>query len=223
MNDYKSPWKITLTVTLVAVAIYAFLNIMAAHAGTITKHKDGHGVFVGDFTRGTEQQIARFLNANPNVKAISLNSNGGVLGEGVRTGRLFDKRKIDTHVVRGARCISACAMAFLGGPAQQLDGTVAFHNAARPDQSKTSKTELSHGGQVIGAYIFQHFLEMGYSAQLPALILMNAHGNRLMVFKNKGDLDKFYVGDPKEKKASELLNMNLVSHNWAMSLIKEAR
>jgi hypothetical protein len=69
---------------------------------------------------------------------VTLSSPGGSYLEGIRLARLFAETKTSTLVPKGARCYSACAIAFLGGqegerygvaPARMLQpgGKIGFH------------------------------------------------------------------------------------------------
>lgn len=54
-------------------------------------------------------------------RRLCMDSPGGALAEGVAMARLLREARIGTAVGRGARCLSACAVAFMGGTAE-LEG-----------------------------------------------------------------------------------------------------
>lgn len=77
-------------------------------------------------TNGVDQPLA----------AIELSSSGGDLFESIKIGYLFREFDVGTIVRRGDTCLSACAMAFLGGTSSHL-----------PPQPVISRT-IEIGGQV---------------------------------------------------------------------------
>jgi hypothetical protein len=95
-------------------------------------------------------RIATLSNAT-----IAFRSEGGSLLAGMRIGTLIRENGFVTVVPNGARCASACAIAWLGGR-QRLIGIgskVGFHAAyVRRDHRKI---ESGPGNAVLGAYLFQ--------------------------------------------------------------------
>jgi hypothetical protein len=86
---------------------------------------------------------------------IAFRSDGGSLLAGIRIGTLIRDNGFVTLVPDGARCASACAIAWLGG-AQRLigiDSRVGFHAAYVLKGHRT--TESGPGNAVLGAYLFQ--------------------------------------------------------------------
>ena len=76
----------------------------------------------GPLTRGDAEAMKRILSALPASSStsgpratIELSSRGGDLYEGLKLGYLFRDHNVATVVRRGDICISACALAFLGG------------------------------------------------------------------------------------------------------------
>lgn len=51
----------------------------------------------------------------PHGNRICLDSEGGSLSEGVKLSKLFNAAAVGTAVGRGQKCLSACALAFMGG------------------------------------------------------------------------------------------------------------
>ncbi len=60
---------------------------------------------------------------------MSLNSDGGSFPEGLMLARLFNKRLVTTLVKRDARCLSACALAFMGGATSGAHGSMLLSRA----------------------------------------------------------------------------------------------
>jgi hypothetical protein len=62
------------------------------------------------------------------VNAIYLDSDGGLLADGLALGNLFRRYSIITSVATGQTCASSCAIAFLGGDFRSINGgTLMFH------------------------------------------------------------------------------------------------
>jgi hypothetical protein len=107
----------------------------------------------GDALR-LQTQLAKLA---PNKRvAILLNSIGGAYEEGKALGRLFHNAKISTFVLgNGGLCLSACAMAFLGGrdfvtggPLRAIiqGGSLGFHQFRKilPPEQKFTKADLEN-------------------------------------------------------------------------------
>jgi len=105
----------------------------------------------GDALR-LQSEIAKLA---PNKRvAILLNSVGGAYEEGKALGRLFYNAKISTFVLgNGGLCLSACAMAFLGGrdlvtgePLRAViqGGSLGFHQFRKilPPEQRFTKADL---------------------------------------------------------------------------------
>jgi hypothetical protein len=92
------------------------------------------------------------------VNYISLNSDGGSLGIAIRIGQLLRRKQIATSTGIETICLSACAIAFLGGPIRSVDNSwgaiseakiepqdvLGFHafNLARNGSAQLSAAEL---------------------------------------------------------------------------------
>ena len=86
---------------------------------------------------------------------VAFRSEGGSLLAGIRIGTLIRESGFATLVPDGARCASACAVAWLGG-VHRLLGTgskVGFHAAYVLKGHKA--TESGPGNAVLGAYLYQ--------------------------------------------------------------------
>lgn len=83
----------------------------------------------GPLAPGTAERVAAIL-SEPRARAAPrrlavLRSEGGAWAEGVALARLFRASHVGTVVPEGARCLSACAIAFLGGAVEDpAAGTV---------------------------------------------------------------------------------------------------
>lgn len=116
------------------------LSLQGAAALEFSKHENDSAnllavLATGPIERGDADRFRAFLARWPAKKrtAIYLNSPGGNLYEGMALGRAFHELGVRTVIEgNGAQCLSACALAFLGGRDQ--DGT--------PWRTKSSSSQL---------------------------------------------------------------------------------
>lgn len=116
------------------------LVVARAQALDFSKHEnDGASLAailaVGPVQIGDADRFRAYLARTPIKKrtAIYLNSPGGNLYEGMRLGLAFHQLGVRTVIEGGsAKCVSACALAFLGG--RDSDG--------KPWRTKSSSSEL---------------------------------------------------------------------------------
>ena len=52
---------------------------------------------------------------------VSLNSDGGLLIEGIALGKVFRKHKVHTTITKDQKCRSSCSTAFLGGSTRNME------------------------------------------------------------------------------------------------------
>ena len=76
--------------------------------------RNGRDLYVeGEIGRGFAARLAEALDRNPGIRAVSLDSLGGLSGEAVAARAVVRARGLDTFVE--AQCHSACVDVFLGG------------------------------------------------------------------------------------------------------------
>lgn len=101
----------------------------------------------GQIVRGDAQRVQRFIAEQPKGRpiAVSFNSGGGLIDEALAMGRHFHAHGVRTYVSgKGRQCLSACALAFLGGRdetgrAYRVKGSearIGFHNFRRNQPTK---------------------------------------------------------------------------------------
>jgi hypothetical protein len=140
---------------VLVTAFFCALNSANAAKIDVSHLDDGALVLLqGDIEL---DDIAQFwAKAAPLSKAtIAFRSDGGSLLAGIRIGALIRENGFTTLVPEGARCASACAVAWLGGH-QRLMGNgskVGFHAAFVLKGHRT--VESGPGNAVLGAYLFQ--------------------------------------------------------------------
>lgn len=111
------------------------------------------------------------------LATLSLDSKGGALEEGMRVGRLLRQFGVSTIVRTGKRCLSTCAIAFLGGATPGAAGLVAYRQleiggrlgfhafyAPRDGDARDAATSRARGvteGRATSAIVVAYVLEMG--------------------------------------------------------------
>lgn len=104
----------------------AAASLLGAHSATaaemrLVEGRAGQGVSIeirGAIVKGDADRLAGLVRSAPRGRpeAVVLNSPGGSIGEALQMGRYFRANGITTMVRgNGAHCLSACALAFLGG------------------------------------------------------------------------------------------------------------
>ncbi|WP_340160748.1 hypothetical protein [uncultured Hoeflea sp.] len=147
----------------------------------------------GEITSDTPQRFREYLQNNSIGYALALNSDGGDLAAGVELGKIFRQEGLRVSVGRtvplqdtglgqsrtvneGARCLSACAYAFLGGSIRRIeeDGQLGFHQFA--DEALDEKQSITTSGlaasiasareQYVTGFLVDYINRMGISAEL---------------------------------------------------------
>lgn len=187
----------SLVVSLLWVIAAILLIAPATHAMTlavVTKHVTaGAGTFVsheinltGPFEPGGSDELEAVLEKlkarggtkpGDSLATLSLDSKGGALEEGMRVGRLLRQFGVSTIVRNGKRCLSSCAIAFLGGATRgtagpvadrqlEIGGRLGFHAfyAPRDGDARDAATSRARGvteGRATSAIVVAYVLEMG--------------------------------------------------------------
>lgn len=114
------------------VTIAGLLAAIAASAADISISgtvNDGWGdlqkiVLSGKIVKGDAKRIGKIVTEDSSI--VFLKSSGGDYREGLALAELFKAKKVRTAVASGDSCLSACAIAFLGGSAYGEEGTEPF-------------------------------------------------------------------------------------------------
>jgi hypothetical protein len=80
----------------------------------------------GEINQGDALRFAAAITAAKPIDEIMFYSPGGSLEEGMKIGVLIRKGGFGTRVPAGARCISACNFAFIGGVSRMIDSDATF-------------------------------------------------------------------------------------------------
>ena len=150
----------------------------------------------GDFDLGISEDVrtALYLHADKIDHAV-LSSPGGLAYEGYKVGEILSEHKTPVRIAKGTACLSACAIAFIGGTNYEIDnGILGFHKAhlsgTEPFKNQEEAFDLGQGS---GAYDMYYILSNGFSSSLTAGIINLTSPSKFIVFTDTDDLMEFYV------------------------------
>jgi len=150
--------------------------------------------FRGNFVKGLKDDFMRMLTIYPKTKIISMSSPGGLLDEGYEVGRLLSNYRVSVWVPRDQACISACALAFIGGDNYMVSGLLAFHAPWLPAYDGGMKImDIYSQGQNTGAVQSYWFALNGFRAQLYMTITQYTNRDTFLMFLNTRDLNYFLM------------------------------
>ena len=156
----------------------------------------------GDFDLGISDDIHTALkNHSDIIDEVVLNSLGGLGYEGYKTGAILSEYGLPTRVAKGTYCLSACAVAFIGGTNYVIDdGILGFHKGHLAGKEPfMSQDEAFDNGQQAGTYNAYFILANGFSIDLALAIDKWSDPNNFVVFTTTEDLNKFYVRSEEDK------------------------
>ena len=81
---------------------------------------EANGIITDDTYDAFFKLIEKVESEDNNVSYVSFNSEGGNLGAAIRIGELLRRKNIATAVGYADQCVSACAIAFLGGEIRSI-------------------------------------------------------------------------------------------------------
>ena len=151
----------------------------------------------GDFDLGISDDVRTALNIHADIidEAV-LNSPGGLGYEGYAVGSILSEYAIPTRVASGTACLSACAVAFIGGTDYQVEGILGFHKGHLAGQSPfINQEEAFDAGQQAGSFNLYYLMANGFAVDLGFQIDRRSSPSHFVVFTNTEDLLKFYVRD----------------------------
>jgi len=150
--------------------------------------------FKGTFVKGLTENFIRALRVYPDVKAVTMSSPGGSLDEGYKLGNAMSNYNLIVMVPKGQSCVSACALAFVGGWKYLVGGLLAFHSPYLPKYDpETVLEEIYYSGQFTGVQQMYYFAANGFRAQLYMTIAQYTDRENFMVFTNTNDLHHYLM------------------------------
>lgn len=143
----------------------------------------------GDIVPGDAEAIAKLITLEfkqehrllRDLVTVNLHSRGGSLIGGIRLGYALRELGVHTNVGPAQSCLSACALAFLGGQARTVDGQLGVHAAGlKPNSTTSSQTQLMDTIQALGAITTSYVHEMTGSSEV-ALLALATSNNKVAV------------------------------------------
>ena len=152
--------------------------------------------FEGTFVAGLTEYFIFALEKYPDVVGVSMSSPGGSLDEGYKLGKAMSDYNLIMWVPKGKACVSACALAFIGGWKYIVGGVLAFHSPYLPAYSPDMELEhIYKFGELTGTNQMFYFAANGFRAQLYMTIATYTDRETYMIFTNTDDLHHFLMID----------------------------
>ncbi len=151
----------------------------------------------GSIETSTTEVIQYFAKQYPHIKEIALNSPGGAAYESFELGSWFSDYGMSTTVPPGSICLSACAIAFIGGKDYTVNGSLGFH-AAWIGLDNTVMFDLEQlndaygAGQLIGTQMSYFFRVNGFHDALALQIAAKTDAEHFIIFSHENELAPFF-------------------------------
>lgn len=153
------------------------------------------------------QSVFRVEDSNDNISILCMNSQGGNFAEGIEIALYLREAAVGTHVDKTNTCLSACAIAFMGGrialddssgPRRSLEpgGLLGFH-APEPDISfATNDRVLIETAYTSAISAIGHLTESVESIDFPLTLLarlLRSHGPDFHYIDDIGDVVRYDI------------------------------
>lgn len=145
-------------------ALSLLLFASTADAASITYDVTSKGneflTIEGEISEGDFDKFISLVRQYPNARSLVLNSNGGLVGEGMTIAEIVKFRGMSTFVLNDQACFSICAPIFFSGAKKfiQKDAMLGVHSA------KDAKTGIR--ADKTNALITWYFGSLGYDMGL---------------------------------------------------------
>jgi chemotaxis protein MotB len=136
--------------------------MLSANAATIRYEGKFDGVNLvqinGEIVRGDSEQFDQVIASLTGPTVVSLQSPGGIVGEGLNIGTAIRRNNYGTTVAQNDMCASICGLIWLAGQPRYLttSSKIGFHAAFRADGQESGSANA-----LIGAYLTR----LGFSYQ----------------------------------------------------------
>lgn len=174
---------------VVSLVLAAF-TFTQSHAGTLTKISNFIVSYEGGVEAGDSKKLIAYMEANPSTTSMRMNSPGGNTMEGYRLGYAIKYYKINTVVMDGQSCISACATAFMAGKNTMIMGILAFHVSWIKDGNLETNDALKQG-QFLGSVESGYLYSLGYRNQFAIIVSQLTSADVFLIMKSTADLEMF--------------------------------
>ena len=167
----------------------------------------------GGFNDGITDAVRKAIEET-GITKVALSSPGGLVYEAFSMAYLFSDMEVTPWVPQGRWCLSACAVAFMGGSDYELEGTLGYH-VANIGQSVVEPNQINAlyaNGQATGAWFAHFVLTNGFSFDLVNDVVANTDVNKFLTFDTTSDLMKYYVRDDEAGQNDKFVNYFNTQH-----------
>lgn len=129
-------------------------------------------VVAGEFSHDDRLSEFSAVVRSQEPSIITFNSPGGNVFKAIELGRMIRVLGLSTIQLRGVDCISACALAFLGGTSRFAEpGSIGVHRSSFSEGHQLSADDAVSTIQALTAEIMDYMIEMGADPGLMQLSL----------------------------------------------------
>jgi hypothetical protein len=156
----------------------------------------------GSISAGDAERFERTISqASCHLSTVTLNSDGGDMGEAIKIGRTLRRTRAFAGVPVGDRCVSSCVLVFAGGASKFFGGRVGIHRPYFADARQLSAGEIATEWRRMTAELRQYLDEMNVSAALADAMISTAPEQ--VKWLSYEDLEGYgLTGDPIEEEVS---------------------
>lgn len=183
---------------LVTGALAAITLAAPAYAGNIQVYDEpDDGIapvlhYFGPVATNDAYYLDQYIRAYQPSKVI-MTSEGGSSNEGYALARVLSAHQVHVEVPKGYMCMSACAVAFLGGATKTIDGMLGFH--VMYIAGTAPEHYAATAGQQTGIMDTVTSLQTGYNLMLFQMTAYMTSPSDFLVFTSEEELAVFYVAD----------------------------
>jgi hypothetical protein len=154
--QYQQTWQSYLRIATLVLCSFSALHVSAAEFSRTGSRENGPDIIfvTGDLALGDEKKFIDVALSSGNAVVV-LQSPGGNLIAGIEIGKAIHLKGFATYVPDNIQCVSACALAWLGGRIRYMSKTarVGFHAAYIDNGGQAAVS--SSGNALVGAYLNQ--------------------------------------------------------------------
>ena len=177
----------------IALAVGLAITGVAAQAAVWV---EGNRLYVdGTTSQGQMYNVAKNLNDNPDIKWVVMSGPGGDYYAGIMIGRILKQKDVRVLIPTGKQCVSACAMAAMGGKEVWVSGELWFHRPFLRAVDAMRPLDLTIGrSMVAGADLVIYLTEMGFNTVFPRQVLTASGPCKFLVVNSRKRLEGVKLG-----------------------------
>jgi len=144
----------------------------------------------GEFGKGITSKL-QLLYSFTGFKKLIVNSPGGLVIEGFKMAKFMNTVDVSVEVPRGAYCLSACAVAFMGNNLT-IEGLYGFHTPYYSTfNMDTTINNYTRQIRHVDAMFLEIVITSGYRMALYDIVADNTDRSTFIIFTSNEDLAKF--------------------------------